>query len=210
MLTDEEKNQIRLEEIFRHHVRKELEKINTPSSHLARLVSFFNTGLGLWLLSTLAVGFISWGYGEWSRHQENQRNTTELIRKLDLEIGVRLRHFDVVITNANSLKTYYIALWGLEQPSGIIEGLPNTVFPEFSRRSFRSLLWELYTVVPSTEKAKIIAALRKAQVLAERAPQASTFIGALNAEKQPIPSADIQAVKAIMQREFNIRRWALP
>lgn len=210
MLTDEEKNQVRLEEIFRHQVQEELKKTKLPTSHLAQLVSFLNTGLGLWFLSTLAVGIISWSYGEWSHYQESQRSTKEIIRKLDLEIGVRLRNFDIQINNANNLKIYYVALWGLEQPHGIVRGLPNTVFSEFSERSFRSLLWELYTLVPPSEKPEILGALRQAQALAERGVQTIRLTEALSAEDQPIPSAEIQAVKLIIKKEFNLRRWVLP
>ncbi len=211
MLTDDERQRIRFEEVFRSEVRQELEKRNRRGSRRTRWVAFLNTGLGLWILSTLAVGTISWGYGEWSRYQQGKEAKQELIRKVDLEIAVRLRYFDSLISNADNLRAFYDALRGLEQPAWLVRGLPNTVFPEFSERSFRSLLWELYTVVPSAEKDPVLGALRQAQKLAERLmPSEAKGIGRFPGEKERIPLGDLELVKLALSRDFSLKRWALP
>lgn len=212
ILTEQERHRIRLEEIFRSEVKEQIEKAKGRPSRRARFLAFFNTGLGLWLLSSIAVGTISWSYSEWSRYQQSKETKQELIRKLDLEIAVRLRYFNSLVSEANNLRTFYEALRGLEQPSWLVRGLPNTVFPQFSERSFRSLLWELYTIVPSAEKQPILGALRQAQELAERITpsDAKRSQNPFALEKAPVPQEALNLVKTAIGKEFNLNRWALP
>jgi hypothetical protein len=47
---------LREEEIFRQEVRKELEQVSQVRR--SRVLTFLNTSLGLWLLSTIVVGFL--------------------------------------------------------------------------------------------------------------------------------------------------------
>jgi hypothetical protein len=58
MLGEDQQHRIRLEEVFRSEVRTQVEAHTRQRSHRARVVAFLNTGFGLWLLSTLAVGGI--------------------------------------------------------------------------------------------------------------------------------------------------------
>jgi hypothetical protein len=48
MLSNEEKNRIRAEEVFREEVRREL-----ASKKGGRVLTFLNSALGIWLLSTM-------------------------------------------------------------------------------------------------------------------------------------------------------------
>jgi hypothetical protein len=90
MLTDVQKELIRAEEVYRQEVRRELEKQEAAPSKAARVFSFLNCGLGLFLLSTVFVSFFSWGYGEVSGARERKAKAAETAQKLRLEIVNRL------------------------------------------------------------------------------------------------------------------------
>lgn len=72
-LTSEIKNKILLEETLRHSIREELEGGDTkPPKN--KYWAFFNTSLGIWLLSSVVLGSISFFY---NKHQEALRNASE-------------------------------------------------------------------------------------------------------------------------------------
>ena len=76
MLSEEEKHKIILEERLRLEVRKELQNQSIKQN---RTIAFFNTNLGLFLLSTVLVGGISFWY-DYLRDKEIER-----IEQLDLK-----------------------------------------------------------------------------------------------------------------------------
>lgn len=89
MLTDEEKEKIKLEEAYRAEVR-EFYKTKAPKkSFLSFIPRFFNSALGLWLLSAI---FLTGGvklYEDYKADKADIRKTNEEIDKLELEIGYR-------------------------------------------------------------------------------------------------------------------------
>jgi hypothetical protein len=80
MLSNKEKERIKEEEIFRAKVQKGLA---VPQN---KLIKFLNSSLGIWLLSTLVLGFYGWAYSSYQTSQQNE----EIVRKLDIEIEARL------------------------------------------------------------------------------------------------------------------------
>lgn len=72
-LTPETRNKILLEETLRHSIRKELEsKDAKPPKN--KLWAFFNTSLGIWFLSSVILGLISFSY---TQYQNKIRNAAE-------------------------------------------------------------------------------------------------------------------------------------
>jgi hypothetical protein len=89
MLSDLEKEKIKLEEIYRKEVKESLEKKGSKKSFLTSVAAFFNSSFTLWLLSAV---FITYGlklYDDYKSEKEDVKNTEEVTSKLDLEIGYR-------------------------------------------------------------------------------------------------------------------------
>jgi hypothetical protein len=94
MLSKDDKQRVREEEIFRQEVRQELEKAKGKNSSPARRVfNFLNTGLGLWFLTTVAVGLVSFSYTKWDEHSTKVRDNRTAARKMNIEISTRLQDF---------------------------------------------------------------------------------------------------------------------
>src|ERR1700686_2311878 len=150
-MTDEDKNKIREEEIFRAEVQKTL-----VSARPNKVIVFLNTSLGIWLLSTLVIGLFGWGY---SRFQSSRQNEEQII-KLDREILARIESTQYRISNL-----------GVPLPSNIYPAnellAPPTperiVQTEFANRNFRSLLYELQSRVPVSEQEPILIAITSLQ-----------------------------------------------
>jgi hypothetical protein len=82
MLSDDDKNRIRQEEFYRQEVQQALEREKSqPKSGWGKFVAFLNTGVGLWLLSSVALGFITWSYTKWDTNRIKRARTDILLRR---------------------------------------------------------------------------------------------------------------------------------
>ena len=102
MLSDQDKEHIRQEEIFREEVRGLLNKEDKATTFRAKCWRFVNTSFGIWLLSTVVVGLVSWGYANWSEAKQNDAKSKESIRKLDLELFARISNFENLLETATN------------------------------------------------------------------------------------------------------------
>jgi hypothetical protein len=94
LLADEERDRIRAEEIVRYQAREDARKLFTPKKSPAQAVrDFFNTAFGLWLLSTLVIGY---GTYLFKSMQERSVRRKEADR-LEIELRHRLSHFRRVV-----------------------------------------------------------------------------------------------------------------
>src|SRR5947208_11891473 len=59
MLTEEDKERIRFEEIYRLEVRRQLEAQTSTPARKIKFTQFLNTALGLWLLSAIFISGFS-------------------------------------------------------------------------------------------------------------------------------------------------------
>jgi len=205
MLSDDDKARIRLEEIFREEVRRQLQddKVRTRSH---RILAFFNSGLGIWLLSSIVLGFITWSYSTWSDSRSKVRENEATIEKLDVEIAARVERFRELLANATSAQTYYMALWSLDNPA-TIDKFTAGIFPEFASRSLRSLLWDLRSRVPRSEKVEISFALRTAETLSSRGAAAVKYFDQPNAADLPLNRKELEDSKRLIGKAFQQKRW---
>ena len=131
MLTDTDKQRIKEEEIFRAEIQRELIK---PQN---KVIKFLNTSLGIWLLSTLALGLYAWAY---SRIQATQQNE-DTVRRLDIEIEARIAssalQLETIVNNGQSVSKVFV--WHLLSAPNNDRAVQN----EFSNRNLRSLLYDL-------------------------------------------------------------------
>lgn len=205
MLTDEEKQRIRQEEIFRQEVRETLGQDKKAVSFQAKLWKFVNTTFGIWLLSTVAVGLITWSFTSWNENKEKERITKESIRKLDVEIFVRVNNFSKLLESINKLKQFMLAIDTLDRSDLILSA---GVFPEYKERTLGSLLLELQSLVPEEEKANIALAFDGARQISEFNRE---YLPALNSnnnpEDMPIPKEKLDIAKSLLQKHLMLKRW---
>jgi hypothetical protein len=102
MLTPEKKEQIKHEEIFREEVRREL---TGPSSRVGRFIGFLNSPLGIYFLSTVLIGLLSFGFTRWQAAKEHQIAAEEQLRKVSVEISFRIRQMDDALSRAEAATT---------------------------------------------------------------------------------------------------------
>jgi hypothetical protein len=163
MLTDEEKNRIKYEEIFRQEIRLQLEGNNKPSSTWKKVWAIINTSFGIWLLSTIVVGLFTWSYARWEQDRTKQSQRNEVIRKLDIEISSRISSIKSSLNNVSTLYTYVRIMRSLGKPEEF-GPISEIIFPEFQNRSLISLMFELLQLVSTDiEKSRINEALKALQ-----------------------------------------------
>ena len=150
MLNEEHRAQIRAEEIFREEVRRELQANRAAPSKKEKLWTAINSSFFLWCMSSLVLGILSFSYQEWSTSRTERLARAEMARKIDAEISSRLSFFRNQLLIGMGEQE---ALKGLELTGG--------VFSEFQSRSFRSLLWDLASLVPPTQRPEIQLALEE-------------------------------------------------
>jgi hypothetical protein len=134
-----------------------------PAKVSAKIIAFFNTPLGLWFLSTVAIGVITWGYALVQSNLAEQREVRTRTEHLDTEIFERIRAYDVLLRSMMEAedKEHY-KLIGSASERDVSELLslmfrrPGTLklsngrevtisgtYPEFEARSTVGLLIEL-------------------------------------------------------------------
>lgn len=161
MLTEEEKDKIRSEEILRHEIRAQLIK-DTDKEKGLKIWGVVNSPFFLWFLSSILIGCISFLYARGEKQKEDarrifeqgqidkrERDRTE--KKLDAEIASRLNYFGIMYESDN-----FKALMAVDNPS--VANYPINVFPEYANRSLQSLLWELLQVVSDDSKGDVAKA----------------------------------------------------
>ena len=87
MLSEDQKHQIKLEEIYRGEVRKSLAPRKRPKE---KCFSFLNSPFGLWILSSIFLAALTSMWSVWNSTQQQERQNTEQIAKIKIEINHRL------------------------------------------------------------------------------------------------------------------------
>ncbi|WP_173966290.1 hypothetical protein [Flavobacterium collinsii] len=90
MLSLQEKEKIKEEELFRVQVRGALQEQVTPRTVSSVTVyTFFNSAFGIWLLSTVFVGLFTWAYTEYTTHTKARLLLIQNHEKIAQEIDYR-------------------------------------------------------------------------------------------------------------------------
>ena len=151
MLSQEEKDRIQQEEIFRLEIQKSLEK-RTP-----RIKKFFSSNIGIFLLSAVVIPLIIYSYNTWSAYEIKRETQINLIKKLDFEIEGRLSQFlvsfqylvDIKNGDSNydfksdSSRIVFAELWRELKSNMSEKKFIFSTFNEFEHRSTVSLIMEL-------------------------------------------------------------------
>jgi hypothetical protein len=207
VLSDDDKARIRLEEIYREEVRRQLQTAEPPTRG-ERLIAFLNSGLGIWILSSILVGLVTWSYTMWTESRSTARENDAIIEKLDVEIVARMTRFRDLISSATTMETFYLAMVSLDNPE-TTGNLKVSVFPELAGRSLSSLLWELRARVPAAERAPVSSALRVAQAIST---QAAEFTKRYDNNQEhpsrvPVNAVEVQNARRLIDEAFQQPRW---
>lgn len=146
------------------------ENITIPS----RIKTFFNSALGLWVLSTCFISFGSWSYTNWTQNLKTEAIRTALIKRLDQEIEHRISLADwrrpLGLRRYRPLKQ--------NELNGLLSSLPekllfqptekNELYPEYSKRTLQSLLIELNDLLPFDEATCVQDALYEVEKFSDR------------------------------------------
>jgi|ERR1700680_1941589 len=165
-LTNAQKERIREEEVYRLEVRRALESQARPS-HSTRLLAILNSGLGLFLLSTIFVSGFSWCYTEIASAAAKRAALEETGSKLRLELANRLDTIQQIERRFRGEHHSVIrsAIFGFKLGANVNPSwlrLYSPMFPEYGERSFASLLWQLEAQSKAPEKAHLAALRRRA------------------------------------------------
>src|SRR6185436_6618468 len=77
------------DEILRQIIREELASYNLSPKRENKAWSLLNSGFGLWLLSSVMLGLLTFSYSKWEAHRGEAAKTISQVRKLDTEIAYR-------------------------------------------------------------------------------------------------------------------------
>jgi hypothetical protein len=171
MLSDEERIRIRAEEIFRFEIRRELDATRPRPPLRERLWSLANSSFALWFLSSVVLAGLTAGFTYYQSRRGEQIRKAEIERRLDNEISSRvssalagLRIDSARIEQGESYPPgsiysntqSYLDNFFVTDPSNRRD---FSVYPEYQKRTFPSLIFELRTVVDSSLRPELTDAL---------------------------------------------------
>lgn len=137
MLNEGEKMKIREEEKYRVEVANGLRVTKTKAE---RLLAFLNTGLGLWILSTVFVGGASVAWNSCQDNRERKLIMYETNRKLELEMTRQMYTLKKGLDRTE--RKNYDAIIFIDEISKVVE-LDKPIFEENKKQTLSSLIWQL-------------------------------------------------------------------
>jgi hypothetical protein len=216
MLTEEEKNKIREEEIYRQEVRQQLESEKPKLTGKKKLWEAINKPFILWCLSSIAIGFISWMYSSYQAREIKSSADKATERKIDEEA---VRRLDLAGSDLVSIEDELVQRSDYRTPESIftqtkvdLDDSRASLYPEFEGRKFNALLAELRGLTSSPRE---IDELKKAISSYEALDKASSTRSGINTNtdsgrSQDEIDASIKAVKRAEQLldDLTISRWS--
>lgn len=225
-LTDADKAVILAEERYRQEVRDQLAEEAPPKSASERAWKLLNSGLGIWLLSTVVVGLAGWAYSRWSAAADARADRAHRIQVLDSEIGFRLRQLRGTFPSnptpvsmvASGLITFRSSLpisAGDTQVSA--SGMqPAGLYADLASRDLFGLIWELQSLVTDEQRASLDEALVHAEALNAYAVQLlmvyTSDVSRLEdpvALFTPLPKMQTRLILERIDRLSGVERWQL-
>ena len=134
MLTDEDKARIREEEIFRDEVRKSLDDKKSSRKGFGAVI---NSPIVIWLLSTVVIGLVSFGYTMCNASRESIARTDKLKTEMKLRLNRAFDDLNLEQNNPTGVTAGSIVTTLLGAP-----GSNRMNLPEFADRSFYAVFHE--------------------------------------------------------------------
>jgi hypothetical protein len=231
MFSSKDKAHIRLEEKYRFNVRKQMEHLGRPpKSTLRKIIDLLSTTLGLWFLSTVAVGLITFGYTWFKESSQESMNRRTEARKLDLEIMYRLRVIKGALESLKSGQTKENIMYPTSRDEkgnvNYIEPV-SSASPMYANTSMLSLLSQLQDNVDDEDSKREIgralaswmwildirqSGVDKLEFLTDSAELGGLGLKGIKADRewQRIRKQDGERMLGELKRNFQLSRWRLP
>jgi hypothetical protein len=205
MLSEEEEKRIKLIETYQWEARNKLEDEKAKKFGIGKVYYFFNSKLGLWLLSVI---FVSGGvkvYDDYKYKKEDEKNRHEIIEKLDNEISYTFNRLLTDLDNLKKKRTEGDTLKTMrEQILDMVIGMENKsnqnstfLYQEYQHWSLLAMTVELnrqltYLGQPDPEIEQVIQK-----------------INSLNAyfDDRKLNYNDVEQIKTIIKQELILSRW---
>jgi len=172
MIVAGEEKRVGAEELLRQEARPEKQPRGAKASRGKRILSLLNMPFALWFLSSVVVAGLGTLYTWYQSYNSERVRKAEIERRLNIEISSRISEALVALRLDESRieagqryfgsSFYKEALLYLENRVTDEQGnwMDWGVYPEYQRRSFRSLIFELSAVV----EPSMLPSLREARV----------------------------------------------
>lgn len=153
ILSVQEIEKIKAEELLRLQIRNEL----TPKEKgKNKFWTFLNSSVGIWLLSSVTVGLITWGYSQWTENRKSDNENLLGISKIDIEMTNRIVDFENNLHKATNYIAYSSAVYGFLKSAEMPKQAPTqTILNEYENVSTRALLIMLSQLVNDEQKSEI-------------------------------------------------------
>ncbi|HEV2133715.1 MAG TPA: hypothetical protein VGR47_05580 [Terracidiphilus sp.] len=208
MLQIDEKNRIRDEEIFRQEIRREIEVLKTNSSSGKRIWSLLNSSFALWFLSSVVLGSLTAAVTTFNARSVREAQRAEIQRRLNTEISSRIQASKAAMRveeqklergQQSHPSWEFSTAWHYLNNTFTYDGAPVdfSIYPEYQKRSFQSLVYELSTLAGRETLPAILDAQRTFRNLEQLADQAEV------GEDQSSP-ADKNAALAAARKSIEI------
>lgn len=207
MLSEEEKELIRLRETCRFEVREKLQNEADKKIGWGKVIYFFNSKLGLWILSAV---FLSGGvvaYDDYKEKKEDKKSRTELVEKLDLEISYkfnRVIYFIDELSDKKGENSQILVTASIDDVREIALGLDKSSGKkgDFLNGDFQN--WSLLALMVELRRQ-----LGKSGIKDNELDQVITHMTDLPAffEGKNIDYANIPAIKKLIRENLILSRW---
>ena len=118
-----------------------------------KVLTFLNSSLGLWMLSTIFIGLITFTYQTWSMHSKEERDRDVQIYNLETEINRRIYVFNKSLEELSNLDTSVENYPGkIEKAIKKVNSNDCYIFNEYRKRKLSTLLYQLYILLPEKNK----------------------------------------------------------
>jgi hypothetical protein len=204
MLTEEQKEHIKLEEFYRREIQAAL--FNIPKGFKESLITFLNSAFGLWLLSAVILAGGVKLYKNQQEASEHTKMANQVLERLDLEISYRYARFLVGLyalsdhTDSARLSPKYTAddvrKVALNLKSS---GNPNGeyFYPEYSKFGLLGLL---------AEEKRVLSQLNKKDELFDKVIRDLTGLEVFY-EVNKADFGSVRSVAIIVEQRLLLKKW---
>ncbi|GEM_PF-2590910 len=131
------------------------------------IIEFLNSNLGLWLLSTCAIGIISFGYNQLTSYISEKDRREEQVIRIKIEIAQRVAQYLAQVKETVEAKDFDFnvpndkiisATLSLLRPPSVTKDSKYQIyaaFDEYKERPVVSLIVELLVLVDAQERKKV-------------------------------------------------------
>lgn len=203
MLTEEKKKLIEAEERYRHDIKialsqaehsttVEIKKLasdikSAKKTVVDKCISFFNTSLGMWFLSSILVTGGAATLQQIEHHYQDKQKNKALLISYQFEIGNRLQHMKYYLRHAKTVGDAKYALEGAFKSSAPIS-------PEFQNLSLSALYFDLFQLI----RGSIVPEERRAAMNLVLALENSEYLLRDQSDKAVLTDADKESLSKLI------------